>query len=200
MVPSALRRDARANRERLLAAAVAVFAEAGPEVDLKVVADRAALAVGTIYRHFPSKDDLILAVMEQVVQDFRAAIDEGLAEPDPLAGLTVFVHAGVAVVVRYGELMAALLDGRMPGARTATLRAARRAGIAARLAELVRRGIAGGLLRAELHPEGIADALRAALTPWVLGELGRGTPTEQIAPGFLDLFLNGTKRHRVGGA
>ena len=48
MVPSALRRDARANRERLLAAAVAVFAEAGPEVDLKLVADRAALAVGTI--------------------------------------------------------------------------------------------------------------------------------------------------------
>ncbi|MGW0503360.1 TetR/AcrR family transcriptional regulator [Micromonospora sp. NPDC003241] len=62
-----LRRDARRNREALLVAARQAFAEAGLEASLEQVARRAGVAIGTLYRHFPTRTDLVEAVfMEKV--------------------------------------------------------------------------------------------------------------------------------------
>ena len=67
-----LRADARRNRERILAAAVEVFSEQGVDAQIDDVARRADLGVGTIYRHFPTKDAL---VSELVRQKFRRFAD-----------------------------------------------------------------------------------------------------------------------------
>ena len=60
-----LRADARRNRERLLAAAAAAFAETGLEAQVEDIARRAGVGVGTVYRHFPTKEVLVTALAEQ---------------------------------------------------------------------------------------------------------------------------------------
>jgi AcrR family transcriptional regulator len=61
-----LRADARRNRERVLAAARAVFAEQGVDAQMDDVARRADVGVGTVYRHFPTKDELVNALTDEL--------------------------------------------------------------------------------------------------------------------------------------
>jgi AcrR family transcriptional regulator len=197
-ISPALRSDARANHIRLLEAATAVFAEQGIDVDVKAVAERAGLAVGTIYRHFPGKDELIAAVMDEATREFAEAIAAGMAEPDPLAALELVLRGGVAVIGRYGEVVSAVLEGRVGDARTAAERAARRAETAAQITTLVRRAVEAGALRTDLPPELMTAVLRAAFVPWVLVELRRSLPAEAIAHGFFEVFLNGARNSNSG--
>src|SRR5689334_11551417 len=68
--------DAARNRARLLAAATEVFRERGVEVGVGEIADRAGVGRGTLFRNFPTKQDLVVAVVAQRIQD---AIAEGRA-------------------------------------------------------------------------------------------------------------------------
>src|SRR6058998_2240498 len=77
-----LRRDAQANRDRIVAAARLAFAADGVEVPVEEIARRAAVGMGTLYRHFPAKEDLIDAVLEDVFAAFIAAAEQALAEED----------------------------------------------------------------------------------------------------------------------
>ena len=63
--PRPLRADARRNREKLVAAAAAAFAQAGLEAQVEDIARRAGVGVGTVYRHFPTKEALVKALAEQ---------------------------------------------------------------------------------------------------------------------------------------
>lgn len=94
-----LRADARRNRERVLEAARAVFAEYGSEAQMDEIARRAAVGVGTVYRHFPTKDALVAALVadsfERLADTARAALDE----PDAW-------DAFAQVLWRGGELLA----------------------------------------------------------------------------------------------
>ncbi|MEU1394712.1 helix-turn-helix domain-containing protein [Micromonospora zamorensis] len=62
-----MRADAQRNRARILDAAEAVFAEFGPRASTEEVARRAGVAIGTVFRHFPTKDDLLAAIMKRVL-------------------------------------------------------------------------------------------------------------------------------------
>jgi AcrR family transcriptional regulator len=78
---AALRADARRNRARILAAAEQVFTEQGASASTEEVARRAGVAIGTVFRHFPTKDDLLRAIMKDLLQrlaDEAAALaDQG---------------------------------------------------------------------------------------------------------------------------
>lgn len=80
-----MRADARRNRERVLEAARAAFAEAGMAVPLDEIAARAGVGPGTVYRHFPTKEALFEAVMiarvQDLVEDARARVTA--ADPGP---------------------------------------------------------------------------------------------------------------------
>jgi AcrR family transcriptional regulator len=62
-----LRADARRNRARILDAAETVFAEFGPGASTEEVARRAGVAIGTVFRHFPTKDDLLTAILKRLL-------------------------------------------------------------------------------------------------------------------------------------
>ena len=68
-----MRADARRNRDRLIAAARDLFAEAGADVSLDAVARRAGVGAGTLYRHFPTRDALVEAAYRSEVAELSAA-------------------------------------------------------------------------------------------------------------------------------
>lgn len=75
-----MRADARRNRERILEAAIEVFSEQGVDAQIDDVARRADLGVGTIYRHFPTKDALIVELVRQKFRRFVENAREAMAD------------------------------------------------------------------------------------------------------------------------
>ncbi|MFF6987507.1 TetR family transcriptional regulator [Streptomyces sp. NPDC010273] len=82
-----LRRDAELNRRRLLAAARAVFRDRGLAATLDDVARHAGLGVGTAYRHFANKEELVDAVFDAMIDQVEASAREAATDPDPWHGL-----------------------------------------------------------------------------------------------------------------
>ncbi|SEL54425.1 DNA-binding transcriptional regulator, AcrR family [Blastococcus sp. DSM 46786] len=81
-----LRADAARNRDAIVAAARTVFAEHGLGASLDEIARRAGVGNATLYRRFPSREELVQAALLPSMTDYLAAVDEGLADPDPWAG------------------------------------------------------------------------------------------------------------------
>jgi len=94
------RADARRNRALVLAAAQRAFAEQGTKVSLAEVARRAGVGAGTVYRHFPSKDDLLEAVMRERIDRLAELAGTGLADPDAGAAFFGFCTHVLAVTPR----------------------------------------------------------------------------------------------------
>jgi AcrR family transcriptional regulator len=88
-----LRRDAQANRAALLAAAQARFAVEGLDASLVQVAKDAGLAIGTLYRHFPTRLDLIQAVSAEKIQRWLDAAEHAEALDDAWTGFVTFIEA-----------------------------------------------------------------------------------------------------------
>jgi AcrR family transcriptional regulator len=77
------RKDQLRNRQRLVTAARDAFAEYGPEISLESIARRAGVGPSTLYRHFPGKDDLIEAVLDDLIQTARDNADQAMRIEDP---------------------------------------------------------------------------------------------------------------------
>lgn len=87
-----LRADAERNRQRLLEAAREVFAEQGLDASTNEVARRAGVGVATLFRRFPTRDDLVNAVFADKMADYAAAAEAALADPDPWHGFCVYIE------------------------------------------------------------------------------------------------------------
>jgi AcrR family transcriptional regulator len=84
--------DSLRNREHLLATAKAAFAEIGADVALEEIARRAEVGIGTLYRHFPTRDALLAAVYQREVEQLSASADTLLAQRAPHAALQAWLH------------------------------------------------------------------------------------------------------------
>ncbi|WEX09752.1 TetR/AcrR family transcriptional regulator [Chelativorans sp. AA-79] len=80
--PTKLRADARRNREKLIEVAAAAFAEKGVETSLEDIARQAGVGIGTLYRHFPTREHLVEVVYRHELESLAAAARE-LAESHP---------------------------------------------------------------------------------------------------------------------
>lgn len=89
-----LRADAERNRRRILEAAREVFAERGLGAGLDQIAEHAGVGVGTVYRRFPDKDELIDELFEEELDKFVAIAEECAAMEDAWTGLTTFIEKG----------------------------------------------------------------------------------------------------------
>lgn len=87
-----LRKDAALNRERLLDAANELFAEQGLNVTLNDIAHRAGVGVGTAYRRFKNKEEVIEALFDQRLDEVLAVAHEALDDPDAWRGLVTFLE------------------------------------------------------------------------------------------------------------
>src|SRR3954469_17115802 len=108
-----LRADARRNRERVLTAAREVFAEHGREAQMDDVARRAAVGVGTVYRHFPTKEALLEALAVDAFERIMARARECLEIADPWEALTETLWSGARILAADRALAEVMAD--IPG-------------------------------------------------------------------------------------
>ena len=93
--PRPLRRDAERNRQRILDAARVVFAREGLEVSLDAIAREAGVGVGTVYRRFADKEQLIEALFEESLTEIVGAAEAALTFADPWEGLVAFLDGSI---------------------------------------------------------------------------------------------------------
>ena len=179
-----LRKDAARNREKLLAAAVELYAERGTEGSLEEVAKRAGVGIGTLYRHFPTRDALVEAAYRNEVAQLRAAADELLAELPPDQALEAFMRR----FIDYGTAKRGMRDALQSIAGgSAELFADTRSQVTEAVAVLLRAGAEAGTLRADVEAE---DVLRAMGAIWMVAD---GEEFPEQAMRILRLVLDGLR-------
>src|SRR5262245_42740063 len=147
-----LRADAQRNRDAILGAARDVFAEHGLEAPLEEIARRAGVGIGTLYRRFPTRLDLIDAILETTVDQHIEAAERALALPDPWQGLVSYLQAS-------GELQARdrasndMMSMRLP--RAARAEAAKKR-VYDLTSQIIARAQQSGQLRADVTQEDLA--------------------------------------------
>lgn len=151
------RADSLRNREQLLAAAKAAFAEAGPDVALEEVARRAGVGIGTLYRHFPSREALLAAVYQREVEQLTASADRLLAQRPPLEAFEAWLRLLVDYIATKRVVAPALQAASDEGAK---LYAASGTPVADAMDRMAAALIASGAVRAGIEPE---DLLRIVM-------------------------------------
>ena len=165
-----LRRDAQANREALLAAAQARFAADGLDASLVQVAKDAGLAIGTLYRHFPARLDLIQALFAEKLQRWLQAAERADAMDDAWQGFVAFIEA-MCQLQADDQGFNDLLSMRLPEAAGLGASQDRIGEIAARI---VGRAQGQGSLRPDLTSEDLAFVI------WSQSRINQAT--RQVAP------------------
>jgi AcrR family transcriptional regulator len=147
--PTARRADATRNRQRIITAARELLVASGLDVSVRQIAGRAGLGLGTLYRHFPTRDDLVDAVLEDAFEEYVAIAERALREPDAWTAFTRFVEEALEMGSR-NRALKDVLETRAHGRERA--RAVRRR-IRPLLARLVTRAQEQGALRADFSPQ-----------------------------------------------
>jgi AcrR family transcriptional regulator len=144
--PRPLRRDAEANRRRILEAARTVFAREGFDAAMEEVARTAGCGIGTLYRRFPSKDALVREQFDEMRAEMLADVEDATANPDALAGLThLLTQIGRRIAANRGlhEAIAGL-------PQTAEAMEKTRAALTPAIAALLARARASGQVRDDI--------------------------------------------------
>ncbi|MGZ4266778.1 MAG: TetR/AcrR family transcriptional regulator [Solirubrobacteraceae bacterium] len=118
-----LRKDAELNRRRILDAAGELFAERGLGVTLNDVAHHAGVGVGTVYRRFPDKAQLVDELFEERLAEIHALIQRAIEDPDPWHGLTSFLESALEVQARDRAVKELLFNTPGGAERVARMRA-----------------------------------------------------------------------------
>lgn len=179
-----LRADARRNREAVLAAAKELFAEQGLEAQMPDVARTANVGVGTVYRHFPTKDHLIAALMSERFERLAAKAREGLEAPDPWQGISDFIRFAAQVQADDRGLCEVM------NSRPEVMDAAAHGEGLAELAErLVKRAQRSGQLRRDLEWQDVP------MIACGLGSVTQSSPIVSVGrwPRLVEIILDGLR-------
>jgi AcrR family transcriptional regulator len=150
------RADAIRNRERVLAAAKAVFSAGGPEASLEAVAKKAGVGIGTLYRHFPTRQDLFEAVYRREVQQLVELAEELQNAPEPVDALRRWLQSNVEFVATKKGMSAALALAVHGSSDLATFTFDR---LTKAVGALLDRAIAASEIRSDISPEDLLRAL-----------------------------------------
>ena len=187
--PKRLRRDAERNKQRILRAASELFAERGLDVTLHDVARHAGLGVGTVYRRFANREELIDALFADSLDRLLAAAREAQTIDDPWRAFSMFLERAVEMMATNRGLWTMMTTAASKGDHFL--------GIHSRLNEVVRdviaRAQAAGALRGDLSPDDM---------PVLHVILGSGADflagaRPEIWRRYLGIMLDGLRRDRT---
>src|ERR1700730_15204189 len=150
------RADAVRNRERVLEAAKAVFSAGGADASLEAVARRAGVGIGTLYRHFPTREALYEAVYRREVEHLGDLADQLRNDSKPVGALRLWLHSIVEFVATKKGMSAALA---LAAHGSQELNSYPRDRLTKAAGGLLDRAVAGGEIRADVMPEDLIRAL-----------------------------------------
>jgi AcrR family transcriptional regulator len=172
-----LRSDARRNRERLVVSARELFASVGVDVPVEEIVRHAGLGMGTLYRHFPTKEDLVDAVLEEAFGEIVGFAEEAAAAEDGWEGLVGFFERTLALHAVNRGLKDALATSDRGRKRAEAMRAR----IRAQLRRTIERAQEQGSLRRDFTVEDLPFVI------WTAGRVIEKTGT--VAPGYWRRYL-----------
>ena len=183
------RADALRNRERVLEAAKAVFSAAGPDRSLEAVARHAGVGIGTLYRHFPTREALFEAVYRREVDQLAEFAEQLKSEPAPVEALRRWMRSNVEFVATKKGMSAALA---LAVSSSSDLTAYSVDRLTRAVGGLLQRAVDAGEIRGDISPE---DLLRTLV----------GLCYTHDRPGWqdnvlrlVDVFVNGLRRPESG--
>lgn len=181
------RADSIRNRERLLEAATEIFSAGGQHASLEAVARRAGVGIGTLYRHFPSRESLFEAVYRHEV-DLLVDLAEQLAgETDPVEALKRWLQANVRLAATKKGMIQAL---QLAAAGSSELKAYSSERMIGAIRLLLERAVRAGKVRNDVLPE---DLFRTLIGIFYSQGPGDWQPT---ALRMVDIFVDGLRRPR----
>jgi AcrR family transcriptional regulator len=151
------RADSVRNRERVLEAAKIVFSAGGPDASLEAVARRAEVGIGTLYRHFPTREALFEAVYRREVEQLGDLADQLRQEAAPVDALRRWLRSNVELVATKKGMLAALeLAAQGPSSELYAYSFER---LTKAVGGLLDRAVKAGEIRADISPEDLLRAL-----------------------------------------
>jgi AcrR family transcriptional regulator len=150
------RADAVRNRERVLEAAKAVFSAGGAEASLEAVARSAGVGIGTLYRHFPTREALFEAVYRREVQHLADLAEQLKHEAQPVDALRHWMRSNVKFVATKKGMSAALALAAHSSSELSAYSFDR---LTKAVGALLDRAAAAGEIRADISPEDLLRAL-----------------------------------------
>ena len=186
----ALRADARRNRDRLLEVAVRAFSQDGPDTTLDAIAKEAGVGIGTLYRHFPTREALIEAAYRSELARLCDAVPDLLLAMPPDEATRTWMDRYIDYMrTKRGmadALRAVIASGGSPYAQS-------RDRLVTAITALLGSGAAAGTLRADVGPADVLASLSGV-------SLAAGEPAQRDQAGrLLDLLMDGL-RFRAGDA
>jgi AcrR family transcriptional regulator len=178
------RADAIRNRERVLEAAKIVFSAGGPDASLEAVARQAGVGIGTLYRHFPTREDLFEAVYRREVEQLSELAEQLKDDAAPTEALRRWLRSTVQFVATKKGMMAALA---VVVSANSELAAYSSAHLTAAIDALLARAVAAGEVRADVN----ADDLLRALVGMCYMHDQPGWQDSVVR--LLDVFVDGLK-------
>jgi AcrR family transcriptional regulator len=179
------RADSARNRQLLIDAAKAAFAESGLNVSLEEIARRAGVGIGTLYRHFPNRESVVEAVYRREVEQLAEAVPQLLEVASAGEALHKWMHLFVDYIATKRLIAPSLAAAT---GRTSALYATSVELITGAISTLVKRAIASGEVRKDIDP---SDLLRA------LVGVSYGNPDadwEASARRLIDILMDGLRR------
>jgi len=180
------RADAVRNRELLISAARDVLSKGGPNASLEAVAREAGVGIGTLYRHFPTREDLFHAVFSRDLEAIVQLAESQELAPDPVAALRNWLHANVAMVETKRGMLGALSVVMTPESKDAYADNMNR--IKAAADRLLERGAAAGQIREGVTADDLLQTMYALCYARAPGPDWRVKVLR-----LLDIFLDGLK-------
>ena len=178
------RTDALRNRERILDVAKGVFTRQGANASLEEIAKQAGVGAGTLYRHFPTRDELIEGVYRNEVEKLAAAADRFAETMSPLEALRAWMLLLVDYIAAK-HIIAPALNTVAGG--PSRLHEGSRTIIQGAIDGLVKRGKKSGDLRRDLDG---SDLLRALIG---VSHVGSGADWQQSARRLVDILIAGSR-------
>ncbi|WP_342362176.1 TetR/AcrR family transcriptional regulator [Terrarubrum flagellatum] len=150
------RADSVRNRERVLEAAKIVFSRGGPDASLEAVARQAEVGIGTLYRHFPTREALFEAVYRREVEQLGELAEKLKLEAKPVDALRRWLQSNIELVATKKGMLAALA---LAAHGSSELYAYTFDRLTKAVGTLLERAIAAGEIRADITPEELLRAL-----------------------------------------
>jgi AcrR family transcriptional regulator len=150
------RADSVRNRERVLEAAKAVFSAGGPDASLEAVARRAGVGIGTLYRHFPTREALFEAVYRREVDQLSELAEQLRGTTDPVDALRRWLKSNVQLVATKKGMIAALALVMQSSSELYAYSFDR---LTKAIGTLLDRAVAAGEVRSDISAEDVLRAL-----------------------------------------